>query len=76
MSAAGEIHNYSHTFDAIYREQSKERATAIGGENIGLVDYMTPGVDHYVRDSVDGKVSVADAVAGHGLREALEQCQI
>ena len=76
MSAAGEIYNYSHTFDAIYREQSKERATAVGGENIGLVDFMAPGVDHYVRENVDGKISVADAVAGHGLREALERCRI
>ena len=76
MSAAGEIYNYSHTFDAIHREQSKERATVIGGENIGLVDFMAPGVDHYVRESVDNKVSVADDVAGHGLREVLEQCRI
>ena len=76
MSAAGEIYNYSHTFNAIFREQSKERATAIGGENIGLVDFMAPGVDHYVRDNVDNKVSVADAVAGQGLREVLEQCRI
>ncbi len=76
MSAAGEIYNYSHTFDAIFREQSKERATAIGGENIGLVDFMSPGVDGYVRDNVDNKVSVADAVAGRGLKEVLEQCRI
>ena len=76
MSAATEIFNYSHTFDAIKHEQSKERATVVGGENIGLVQFVAPGVDEYIRDNVRRKISMADAVAGQGMKEILEQCQM
>ncbi len=76
FSEAAEIFWYSHTFDGIVREQADERATEIGGLNIPVVDFMAPGVDHYIRDNVLDKVDVADAVAGEGLKEVLRRIKI
>jgi hypothetical protein len=76
MSAASEIHNYSHTFNAIHRAHSVERATAIAGKNIRMVDYVAPGPDEYIREQVDGKIAVADSVAGEGMREFLRRCEL
>ncbi len=76
LSAAAEIMWYSHTFDAILREQANERATAMGGENVYMVDFVAPGVDEYILDNVTEKVSVADALAGRGLRDALRRMEI
>lgn len=73
LSAAWEIVWYSHTFDAIKREQADERATAVGGRNIGLTDLVAPGVDEYILENVLEKVSVAEALAGRGMQEALER---
>lgn len=76
LSAAWEIVWYSHTFDAIVRDQADERATAIGGRNVTLTDLVAPGVDEYILDNVLEKVSVADALAGRGLRDALDRMRI
>lgn len=76
MSAADEIINYSHTFDAIFREQSVERATEMMGSNVNVTDLVMPGPDPYILDSVTKKIDVADSVAGHGLQEALRRCEI
>ncbi len=76
LSAAWEIVWYSHTFDAIKREQADERATAIGGRNIGLTDITAPGVDEYVLENVMAKISVADALAGQGMKDALERMEL
>ncbi len=73
LSAAAEIVWYSHTFDAILREQADERATAVGGGNVPVTDLVCPGPDEYVLENVRNKVSVADAIAGGGMREALER---
>ncbi len=76
LSAASHIFNYSHTFDAIKREQADERATAIGGENVHVMDFVAPGVDGYILDNVLNKVSVADVVAGSGMRDALKRMEL
>lgn len=73
LSAAGAILNYSHTFDAIKREQGEERATAMGGENVQVVDFVAPGVDGYVLENVLKKISIADMVAGTGMQDALRR---
>lgn len=76
LSAASTIIWYSHTFDAIIRGQADERATVVGGSNITLIDLVAPGVDEYILDAVKNKVSVADAVAGAGLKEVIERIKI
>lgn len=76
MSAADEIIWYSHTFDAIFREQATERATAILGANVRVVDLMGPGTDPYIRGRVEGNISIADEVAGRGMKEVLRECAI
>lgn len=73
LSAADKIIWYSHTFDAIVRTQADERATAIGGKNITVVDFMAGPMDRYVRDNVRSKVSIADAVSRGGLKEVLRR---
>jgi len=76
LSAAAEIVWYSHTFDAIKREQADERATAIGGKNIPLVDLVAPGVDEYILKNVLDKRSVAEALAGQGMKDALRRMKL
>ncbi len=76
LSAASEIIWYSHTFDAIMREQADERATAIGGRNVSLVEITAGGVDDYILDNVTEKISVAEALAGEGLKKVLRRIKI
>lgn len=76
LSDAEKIVHHSHVFDAIVRGQSDERATAMGGRNIPVVDVMAPGVDSYVRDTVSQKRSVAEDVARSGLRAVLERVRL
>lgn len=73
LSAADKIVWYSHTFDAIVRTQADERATAIGGKNIPVVDFIAGPTDSYVRGNVRTKVSIADAVSREGLKEVLRR---
>jgi SNF2 family DNA or RNA helicase len=73
FSAASTIIWYTHTFDAILRGQADERATAIGGKNIQVVDIVSPGVDEYILSNVSNKVSISEAVSGTGLKAALER---
>ena len=71
LSSAAVVIWYSHTFDAIVRSQADERATKIGGRNIKVVDLVTPGLDPYILDTIQRKTSIADDVAGRGLRAIL-----
>lgn len=72
LSAADTIVNYSHTHNAIIREQSKERATAIGGKSVGLVDFRTPStVDDVVLMAMAANLSVSEYLAGPGLKHRL-----
>jgi len=76
LSAADEIIWYSHTFDAILREQADERATVMGGGNTRVTDLVMPGPDEYILENLSDKIDVADAVAGTGLRDALERMRL
>jgi hypothetical protein len=71
LSGAGKIIWYSHTFDAIVRSQADERATAIGGLNIPVVDFIAAPVDKYIRDKVIMKITIADALTRHGAIEEM-----
>jgi hypothetical protein len=72
LSIADAIHWYSHTFDLIERDQANERATQVGGKSIAVLDYVVPGsVDEYILRTLERKRSVADELAGVGLRDRL-----
>jgi hypothetical protein len=77
FSAADHVMFAEHGFDAIIREQAKERATKMAGSNIELIDLvMVPDhkfvVDDYVLGSTENKVNIADDVAGRGLQAILQ----
>lgn len=71
LSAAGAILWYSHTFNAIVRRQADERATAVGGGNVQIIDLVAPGVDEYILENVLKKTTIADALSRDGLKEVL-----
>jgi hypothetical protein len=76
FSAADHVMFAEHGFDAIIREQAKERATKMAGSNIELIDLvMKPAhkfvVDEYILNSTENKVNIADDVAGRGLQAIL-----
>jgi hypothetical protein len=72
LSVADLILWYSHTADAIEREQADERATQIGGKSIAVKDFVTPGtVEEHILEMLASKHSVSDALAGTGLRDRL-----
>ena len=72
MSAASKIIVYSHTFKARLREQAKERATKIGGGNVQLVDFQSPGPDARILQVTESRVNVADFLTGAGMQEFLK----
>jgi len=76
LSEAEKIMWYSHTFDAIKRQQADERATAMGGQNVPVIDFVAPGVDAYILSNVKDKVSIADALSRDGLKEVLKRIRV
>lgn len=72
FSVASTVIWYSHTFAARFREQAKERATAVGGGNIEMVDLIVPGPDQLILSTVEERIDVADFLSGVGLKEFLE----
>lgn len=71
MSAAGKIVWYSHTPDAIVRSQANERATAMGGKGVQIVDLIAPIGEYFLR-LTEKKISLAEDVSRSGLRKILE----
>jgi SNF2 family DNA or RNA helicase len=77
MSAASKIIWYSHTPDNIVRTQADERATAIGGDNVQLIDLVVnDSVDTYYLELLDDKRTLADDISRFGLRKVLERIMI
>lgn len=73
LSGADKIIWYSHTFDAVVRSQADERATAVGGSNVPVVDLVSNPTDRYILETVKDKVDVAEDLARSGLQEVLER---
>lgn len=71
LSAADNIFNYSHTFDAIDSSQSIERATQVGGKHVSAIDFVLPGPDEHVLQAVARKLSQAEYLQGPGLRDLI-----
>jgi SNF2 family DNA or RNA helicase len=76
LSAADWIGWYSHTFDTIVREQAEERATAIGGNNVRVIDFMMPGTDYYMQEMRQDKLETAGMLSREGLKELIERTRI
>ncbi len=76
LSVAQRILNYTHTFSARLIVQALERATKIGAKNIRVTDFMAPGPDYYIRSVTHGRVEVADAIAGVGMRDFLRSLEV
>ncbi len=73
LSAADLLIWYSHTFDAIVRNQATERATAMGGPNKTVLDFTAGGVDDYMLKNTSDKTTIADLVAGEGMKRILSE---
>lgn len=72
LSAADLVLWYSHTFDLITRNQANERGTQIGGKTVALTDLVTPrSVDEHILGTLQEKRTVAESLAGRGLRDRL-----
>jgi hypothetical protein len=67
---------YSHTNNTIIRAQADERATVMGGGDVKLIDYQAPGVDGYMLDRLANNMSIADDIAGRGLKAVLRQLEL
>lgn len=77
MSAASKIVWYSHLPDNIVRSQADERATAIGGDSVQLIDFAVPeSVDTYLLELLENKTTIADDVARYGLKKILERINL
>lgn len=76
LSAASTIIWYSHTFDAILREQADERATVFGGSNVSIIDLVAPGVDQYILDNVLNKISIAETLTEPSMNKMLRSTKL
>ena len=57
--------------------QAEERATVKGGKSVAVVRVRHYGtVDDRIWEIIDGNISLADAVTGHGLRKMLEATDV
>lgn len=72
MSAAGKIVWFSHTPNAVIRAQADERATAMGGDSVQVIDIIAP-VGEYFVGITDRKRTLADDLSREGLRAVLDR---
>lgn len=76
LSGADKIINYSHTFDAIKKGQADERATAIGGKNVPVVEFVGGPVDEYIVENVKKKMSLGDSLSRDGMAKVLRRISL
>ena len=80
LSAADTVAWYSHSFWAMMRAQTDERASKIGGTATTVVDLVArgvrEGVDRYILDNQVGKRDVSEDLARGGLKRVLEQVRL
>ena len=77
FSAADHIVWYSQINDSLVREQANERATMMGGSHVGVTNLVVAdSVDEHWLDLYEKNISLADDVAGRGLKGLLEECRI
>ncbi len=72
LSNAEAVIWYSHSFDAIVRDQATERATKMNAGSVSVIDILTPGtVDATMLSVVRDKQGLADLVTGAGLSQLI-----
>ncbi len=77
FSKAEAIINYSHSHDAIVRNQSIERGTQKGGDPVTIIDLYSPGtVEESILKCLERKESISDLVVGTGLQNILRATNI
>jgi hypothetical protein len=77
FSAADCIVFFASTPNAIHVRQGEERGTVKGGKPVTIVRLRTYGtVDDRNWNICDGKVTIADSVSGHGLRDLLRRTNV
>ena len=77
FSAADAVIFMSGNPNARMMAQAEERATVKGGKSVAVVRVRHYGtVDDRLWAIVDGHISVADAVTGHGLRKMLTETDV
>ncbi len=77
FSKAVAIINYSHSHNAITRNQSIERGTEKGGGSVAVVDLYSPGtIEESILACLEKKESIFNMVAGTGLQEILQATNI
>ena len=73
MSVAETIVWYSRDYDLEYKRQADERATAIGGSNVGIIDLAAlQTVDISIIEALQEKLSISDMIDRRGLQAFLE----
>ena len=63
LSIASKIIWYSHTYNAIVRNQANERATDMKKASIELIDFVAPPIDRVILKALNLKASVAEYLA-------------
>lgn len=77
FSKAVAIINYSHSHNAITRNQSIERGTEKGGGSVAVIDLYSPGtIEESILACLEKKESIFNMVAGTGLQEILQATNI
>lgn len=77
LSSAATVVWYSHIRDRIVRSQADERASAVGGHAVDLVDFVVPGsVDELCLEDLGQKGALADDLSREGLKQVLERIRI
>ncbi len=84
--AGGEGHNFSaadliiymsQTPDAIVREQSSERGTAVGKKSVQIVHLMVKGgINEHFHGITDRKTTLADDISREGLKAMLDRLEV
>lgn len=77
FSAADAVIVLSANPNARMMAQAEERATVKGGRNVAIVRIRNYGtVDDRLWDIIDGNITLADTITGHGLRKMLLETDV
>ena len=76
LSIASKIIWYSHTYNAIVREQANERATNMTKANIELIDFEAPPIDKAILKALSLKKNISEYIAESDPAELLTEISL
>ena len=76
LSIASKIIWYSHTYNAIVREQANERATNMTKANIELIDFEAPPIDKAILKALSLKKNISEYIAESDPAELLAEISL